>query len=183
MNLPTKTLQEVNIWILENKEYFNKISSICQMTCEDCAVKTIPYEASEKCIRNVYKKEFDFYAYYRTLVLLLELQNISDNCEPFVNEYHLIPQEEIKTIDCWCIKALEFSDKSFQNYLIEKNILYDDKGICIGIRPDFSVLYKENPFILSVEGFENLIEFQEIFNKEFTITRTLVFQAINYNEN
>lgn len=162
-------------WLLQNQEYYDKISGICQMTCEDCKGKTIPYAASDKCIRNIYKKESLFYEYYRTMVLLLELRNISDNCEPFVSDYHLIPQEDIKAIDCWCIKALEFSDNSFQNYHIDNNIVYNHNKECIGIRPNFSVLYKENPFILSIEGFENLIEFQEIMNKEFTIERTPVF--------
>lgn len=151
------------------------------MTCEDCKGKTIPYAASDKCIRNIYKKESLFYEYYRTMVLLLELRNISDNCEPFVSDYHLIPQEDIKAIDCWCIKALEFSDNSFQNYHIDNNIVYNHNKECIGIRPNFSVLYKENPFILSIEGFENLIEFQEIMNKEFTIERTPVFSLPAYN--
>ena len=170
-----KSIYEINSWLLQNQKYYDQVTAICQMICEDCEGKTIPYVAGEKCIRNIYKKEFDFYAYYRTLVSLLELQKISDKCEPFVNEYHKIPQKDIKAIDCWCIRALEFSDNSFQNYHIEKNILYDVKGFCIGIKPNFSVLYEENPFILSAKGFENLIEFQEIFNKEFTITRTPTF--------
>lgn len=170
-----KNLRDINIWLLENQEYYDKISGIYHMTCEDCEGKTIPYVASEKCIRNIYKKEFDFYAYYRTLVLLLELRTISDRCAPFVNHYNSIPVGDISAVDSWCVKALEFSDNSFQNNLIDKNIIYNDKKECIGIRPSFSVLYEKNPFLLPVKGFESLIEFQEIFNKEFIIERTPVF--------
>lgn len=176
-----KSILDVNIWLLGNQEYYDKISGICQMTCEDCTGKTIPYVASDKCIRNIYKKEFDFYAYYRTLVLLLELRQINERCEPFVNEYNSIPVGDISGVDLWCLKALEFSDSSFQNYQIEKNILYDDKGICIGIKPNFSILFELNPFIIPVAGFENLIEFQEIFNKEITIVKTLAFDVPNYS--
>lgn len=170
-----KPMREINIWLLQNQEYYVKILGICQMTCEDCAGKTIPYVAGEKCIRNIYKKEFDFYEYFMTLVLLLELQVISDRCAPFVNEYNSIAVRDIDAVDSWCLKALEFSDNSFQNCHIEKNILYDDQNRFIGIRPIYSALYEENPFVLPVDGFENLIEFQQIFNKEFTITRTPTF--------
>jgi len=170
-----KSLTDINIWLLQNQEYYDKISGICQMTCEDCAGKTIPYVAGEKCIRNMYKKEFDFYEYYRTLVLLLELRTINDRCAPIVKVYNSLPVEDISAVDSWCVKALEFSDNSFENYLIEKNIVYDAKGVCIGIKPNYSLLYGLNPFLLPVEGFEHLIEFQEIFNKEFIIERTTVF--------
>ena len=78
------------------------------MTCEDCKGKTIPYVASEKCIRNVYKHEFDLYAYYWTLVLLLELRTISERCAPFVEDYNAILVGDISAVDTWYVKALEF---------------------------------------------------------------------------
>lgn len=145
------------------------------MTSEDCEGKTISYAAGKKCIRKVYEREFKFYEYYGMLVLRLELRVISDKCVPLINEYNSIAACDIDAVDLWCIKALEFSDSSFQNYHIEKYLFYPYKNRCIGLRPSYSVLYEKDLFLVPVKGFENLIKFQEIYNKEFTIVSNPIF--------
>lgn len=164
-----KSLEDINIWLLENQKYYDSIKFIRPLRCEDCEEKNYPLRTGPNCKHRIYEKEFQFFEYFNSLVILLETFEANKRCAPLLQNYDELPPNDIKALDNWCLELLKFEEEHLTSFTLANLQVLDSKGKIIGVKPKFTVLYSANPFVVPVEGFENLLRIHSLFNEHFTI--------------
>lgn len=150
-------IEEINLWMVK---YFDEY-----LEAKEIVEKKVyaVIDIKEKATANLkYSEERLFCFYYESLKNLLILKNKDENLKQFIEEYYTCKNYN-ELLENW------YSNITYNIHKIDSNY----SGMCfieyqnnnpIGIKPFESKLYKDNPFVLPIDGFENLIELAKIIN-------------------
>ncbi|AEW87095.1 hypothetical protein FCOL_11460 [Flavobacterium columnare ATCC 49512] len=150
-------IEEINNWLAKNfDDYLETIQLLEENLYHIIDVKQ-KANASVK-----YSAERLFCFYYESLKGLLILKNKDENLKQFIDGYHSHKNDK-KLLENWYSNIDYNIHKIDSNYSSMCFIEYDN-GNPIGIKPYESIIYKENPYVLPIDGFENLIELAKLIN-------------------
>lgn len=152
-----KNIEEINNWMAKNfNDYLEANEFLEKNFCHITDIK-------ERAIASIkYSVERLFCFYYESLKNLLILKNKDENLKQFIEEYYTCKNDK-ELLENW------YSNINYNIHKIDSKY----SGMCfieyqnrnpIGIKPFESQIYKENPYVLPIEGFENLIELAKIIN-------------------
>ncbi|MEC5158861.1 hypothetical protein [Chryseobacterium sp. MP_3.2] len=169
----TKSLEQINRWLLENQGYYDSIKFIRPLRCEDCEENNYPLRTGPNCKHRIYAKEYEFFNYFNSLVTFLETFEVNKKCLPLLQMYDDLPSNDSKALDAWCSKLLEFEEENLTTFILSDLKVLDAEGKIIGVKPNLTKLYSNDPFVVPVEGFENLLRIHKLFHEHFTIQNNL----------
>lgn len=150
-----KNIEEINNWMTKNFDDYLEANEFLEKNFNH--ITDIKESASVK-----YSEERLFCFYYESLKNLLILKNKDENLRQFIEDFHTCRNDK-EHLENW------YSNISYNIHKIDSNY----SGMCfieyqnnnpIGIKPFESQIYKENPYVLPIDGFENLIELAKIIN-------------------
>lgn len=152
-----KNIEEINFWMVKNFDDYIEAKEIVEKRIY------VVIDIKEKATASLkYSEERLFCFYYESLKNLLILRNKDENLKQFIEEYNTCKNDK-ELLENW------YSNIAYNMHKIDSNY----SGMCfieyqnnnpIGIKPFESKLYKENPFVLPFDGFENLIELAKLIN-------------------
>lgn len=152
-----KNIEEINLWIVKNFDDYHDTKEFLEQNFTNIV------DVRERAIASVkYSAERFFCFYYESLKSLLILKNKDENLKHLIDEYHWCKNDK-KLLEYWSSNISYNIHKIDSNYSSTCFIEYDD-GNPIGIKPFESKIYKENPYVLPIDGFENLIELAKLIN-------------------
>lgn len=150
-------IEEINNWTAKNFDDYFEANEFLEKNFYHIT------DLKERAIASIkYSVERLFCFYYESLKNLLILKNKDENLKQFIEEYYTCKNDK-ELLENW------YSNIDYDIHKIDSKysgmcfIEYQDRNP-IGIKPFESQIYKENPFVLPVEGFENLIELAKIIN-------------------
>lgn len=163
-----KSIRSIKIWLLENQVYYDNIKFIRPLRCEDCEENNYPLRTGPNCKHRIYEKEFQFFDYFNSLVTFLETFEANKKCIPLLHNYDELPPNDIKALDTWCSQLLKFEEENLTTFILSDLQVLDDIGKIVGVKPYITELYNADPFVVPLEGFENLLRIHKLFNEHFT---------------
>ena len=151
------SIEEINNWLAKNFNNYLEIKEFLEENLFHIA------DTKERAIASVkYSAERLFYSYYDSLKSLLILRNKDKDLRQYIDEYYSYNNDK-KLLEYWNSNIAYNIHKIDSNYSSMCFIEYDN-GNPIGIKPYESTIYKENPYVLPIDGFENLIELAKLIN-------------------
>lgn len=152
-----KSIEEVNHWLVKNFDNYLETKEFLEENLFHIT------DTKERAIASVkYSAERLFYSYYDSLKSLLILRNKDKDLKQYIDEYYSCNNDK-KLLEYWNSNIAYNIHKIDSNYSSMCFIEYDN-GNPIGIKPYESTIYKENPYVLPIDGFENLIELAKLIN-------------------
>ncbi|WP_428224533.1 hypothetical protein [Flavobacterium sp.] len=152
-----KNIEEINDWLAKNFDDYLETKEFLEKNLYHLI------EVKEKSVASVkYSTERLFCFYYESLKSLLMLRNKDKDLRQYIDEYHFCKNDK-NLLENWHSNIDYNIHKNDSNYNSRCFIEYD-KGNPIGIKPFESKIYKENPYVLPIDGFENLIELANLIN-------------------
>lgn len=152
-----KNIEEINNWMAKNFDDYLEANEFLEKNFYHII------DIKERAIASIkYSEERLFCFYYESLKNLLILKNKDENLKQFIEEYYTCKNNKV-LLENW------YSNIDYNIHKIDSKysgmcfIEYQDRNP-IGIKPFESQIYKENPYILPIDGFENLIELAKIIN-------------------
>ncbi|WP_375605660.1 hypothetical protein [Flavobacterium davisii] len=150
-------IEEINDWLAKNFDDYFETKEFLEKNLYQII------EVKEKAIASIkYDAERLFCFYYESLKSLLILRNKDKDLRQYIDEYHFCKNDK-NLLENWHSNIDYNIHKIDSNYNSMCFIEYDN-GNPIGIKPFESKIYKENPYVLSINGFENLIELAKFIN-------------------
>ncbi|RVU91550.1 hypothetical protein EH230_11920 [Flavobacterium columnare] len=150
-------IDEINLWLAKNFDDYLETKE----TLEENLFQI--KDVKERAIASVkFKEERLFVFYYESLKNLLILKNKDKNLRSLIDEYQSYKNDK-ELLKNWYSNIDYNILKIDNNYNSMCFIEYQNRNP-IGIKPFESKIYKENPYVLPIDGFENLIELAKIIN-------------------
>lgn len=152
-----KNMKEINDWIVKNFDDYLETKEFLELMLQPIT------NIKERAIASVkYTNKRLFCFYYESLKNLLILGDKDKKLKQFIDEYHTCKNDK-ELLKNW------YSNIGYSIHIVDSNysskcfIEYQNNNP-IGIKPFESQIYKENPYVLPIDGFENLIELAKIIN-------------------
>lgn len=151
------SIEEINHWLVKNFDDYHETKEFLGENLYNLV------DVEGRAIASVkYSAERLFCFHYESLKGLLILRNKDKDLKQYIDEYYACNNDK-KLLEYWNSNIAYNIHKIDSNYSSLCFIEYD-KGNPIGIKPYESIIYKENPFVLPIDGFENLIELAKLIN-------------------
>ena len=164
-----KTIDDVSNWLVKNFDYYLETKKFKDLKCAYCSEKNIENKnlliKREVCKSFVYRKELNFYSFYSSLQDLLFLKETDKQLKPLLEEYHNCKHDK-NLLNVWIEKVDEFNTTAINNRSFNGRIVFEDNK-AIAIKPSYTSMYEDNPFIIPMNGFENFIEYRQLFDDTF----------------
>lgn len=166
------TLQKVAYWLYEYNDLYKEIKNYPDPICEICQEwyeQDLPLDCLQNpdyCTRKDFQIKHSFTAYYEAIEYGVEIQELDEVCKTALEEYKNC--NDTPQLKDWVIKYLDMGyDKLFcfsVEHLKEEELLHPwfFKGFCFFKSPiiDFDIYIHR-------KYYENIIEFEDVFNKLF----------------
>lgn len=151
------SIEEINHWLVKNFDDYHETKEFLGENLYNLV------DVEGRAIASVkYSAERLFCFHYESLKSLLILRNKDENLKHFIDEYHSCKNDK-ELLEYWNSNIAYNIHEIDSNYSSMCFIEYNN-GCPIGIKPYESKIYKENPFVLPIDGFENLIELAKLIN-------------------
>lgn len=152
-----KNIEEINLWMVNNFDDYLETKEFLQQ--EFFPIIYI----KERAIASVkYKVERLFCFYFESLQKLLILKNKDANLRQLIDNFHTCKNDK-ELLENWYSNINYYIHEIDSNYSGMCFIEYQNNNP-IGIKPFESESYKENPYVLPIDGFENFVELAKIIN-------------------
>lgn len=150
-------IEEINLWLAKNFDDYLDV----KQTLEENLFQI--NDVKERAIASLkYSAERLFCFYYESLKSLLILKSKDESLRSLIDEYQSYKNDK-ELLENWYSNIDYNIHKIDNNYNSMCFIEYQNRNP-IGIKPFESKIYKENPYVLPIEGFENLIELARLIN-------------------
>ncbi len=157
----SKPLIQVKIWLLENEDYYKEIQPIVQLHCDFCSGEN----RSVPCIRETYQAEFDFEELYVRTGVLPKYLDTAKEIDGVIEVYNNTNFDDEESFKNWIIYLEDFWAERYLCGDIEEMLVKNEEGKVLGFKVIHSKLFNQNPYYVPINGYENLLVFNEFYKK------------------